>query len=81
MQILIILQTNFVRNKKVIKTQNSLKKLLKLVQIPTKTSKKIKSLKLEIVNVIVYNYAPLHDCQMLWVFSIPLYYKKILISF
>jgi hypothetical protein len=72
MQILRILQTNFVRNKKVIKTQNSPRKLLKLVQIPTKTSKKIKSLKLKIVNVIVYNSVPLCGQQMLRVFSIPL---------
>jgi hypothetical protein len=73
MKILRILQTNFVRNKKLIKTQNSPRKLLKLVQIPTKTSKK--SLKLEIVNVIVYNSIPLCGHQMLRVFSIPLNYK------
>lgn len=39
MQILKILQTNFIRNQKLIKTQNNPKKLLKLIQIQTKNFK------------------------------------------
>jgi len=40
MQILRILQTNFVKNQKLIKTQNSPRKLLKWVQIQIKIFKK-----------------------------------------
>jgi len=43
MKILRIFQTNFIRNKKLIKTQNSLKKLLKSVQIQTKIIKNQKN--------------------------------------
>jgi len=61
MQSLRIFQNNFIRNKKLIKTQNSPTKLLKLLQIQTKIFKKTKkSLKLEIINMIVYNFIPLH---------------------
>jgi hypothetical protein len=52
MQILRILQTNLVGNKKLIKTQNSPKKLLKLVQIQIKLIKTKPLLKPEIVNMI-----------------------------
>jgi hypothetical protein len=43
MQILRIFQTNFIRNKKLIKTQNNPKILLKLVQIQTNFFKKQKT--------------------------------------
>jgi hypothetical protein len=43
MQILRNFQTNFIRNKKLIKIQNSPTKLLKLVQIQTKIFKKQKN--------------------------------------
>ncbi len=43
MQIFKKFQTNFIRNKKLIKTQNNPKKLLKLVQIQTKIFKKQKN--------------------------------------
>jgi hypothetical protein len=52
MQILRIFQTNFVGNQKLFKTQNSLRKLLKLIQIQIKTLKKKPLLKLKIVNMI-----------------------------
>jgi hypothetical protein len=52
MQILRILQTKFIGNKKLINTQNSLRKLLKLIQIQIKTLKKKTLLKPEIVNMI-----------------------------
>ncbi len=47
------------------KTQNSFRKPLKLVQIQTKTFlKKTFLLKLENINVNVYNFNPLHGCHM-----------------
>jgi len=82
MQMLKKFQIYFVRNQKLIKTQNSPRKLLKLVQIQIKIFKQKKQLlKLEIVNLIVYNSILLCGFQMLEVFSIPSYYNFFLISF
>jgi hypothetical protein len=80
-QILRIFQTNFEGNQKLIKTQNNLRKLLKLIQIQLKTFKKKPLLKPKIVNMICYNYDPLRDRQMLRVYSISLYYKISLLLF
>ncbi len=77
MQIFKILQTNFVRNQKLSKTQNNPKKLLKLIQIQTNFILFYK----KIVETRDYKCDCLQFCPISWLQNVKGVFKSFILQF